>query len=97
MTWKINYLEHVKTTGLVLQVIWQCSLEKPPYMVKTTGEIGFDYVDPEIPYDDLTEEIVIGWVKDKLGQKEVERIEQSLALSLLNNETNKNETGFPWG
>ena len=52
-----------------------------------------------IPYEDLTEEIVIGWIKETLGESEIYSIEESLARQI---EHQKNPpptpqvTPLPW-
>jgi hypothetical protein len=52
-----------------------------------------------IPYEDLTEEIVVGWIKESLGEEGVLSIEASIQSQI---EAQKNppvtpqETPFPW-
>jgi hypothetical protein len=52
-----------------------------------------------IPYEDLTEEIVVGWIKESLGEEGVLLIEESIQAQI---EAQKNppvtpqETPLPW-
>jgi|688.fasta_scaffold759221_2 hypothetical protein len=53
-----------------------------------------------INYEDLTQEQVIAWVKNKLGQERVTKIENRLTnKSIISKSKNNNlnlETGLPW-
>jgi len=56
---------------------------------------------PEIiNYEDLTQEQVIAWVKNKLGQERVTKIENRLTNKSITSKIHNNnlnlETGLPW-
>ncbi len=53
----------------------------------STNNIGTQVVpiDPEtpfIPFDELTNEIVVGWTKDAMGEEQVKAIEDSIASQI---------------
>jgi len=56
---------------------------------------------PEIiNYEDLTQEQVLTWVKNKLGQERVSKIEERIINRATTSKANNNnlnlETGLPW-
>jgi len=64
-------------------------------------EVNGDPSDPTfIPYNELTEEIVIDWVKSFLGTSKINEIETSLQNSVTNQKLTKEaetvKTGLPW-
>jgi hypothetical protein len=65
------------------------------YSAGAYGSIGLEQPDPDeiIPYADLTPEIVIGWVQDKLN---VEEIEAALQAQLDEKHAPTKAAGLPW-
>jgi hypothetical protein len=59
------------------------------------GALALEQPDPDdiIPYANLTPEIVIGWVQDRLN---VEEIEDSLQAQLDEKNVQTTATGLPW-
>ena len=49
-----------------------------------------------VPYADLTETQVVGWVKDKLGADRVTQIETALDNQITEQKTPTKATGKPW-
>ena len=49
-----------------------------------------------IPYAELTQEEVLGWVKEALGEEEVENIETDLAARAAEREAPVTTSGVPW-
>jgi hypothetical protein len=102
MAWKINNMQHKTTDGFVIEVL--SAYEKqdgPGYASKLFSNKFEEIAGPEfIPYEDLTEDIVIGWVKDSLGPEEVLAVETSVdALAATKKEYIENppvESGKPW-
>ena len=95
--WEVNTLERELADGYVKKVIYRViGLDDSEEKVRATGEVELAKPDTLIPYKDLTESIVLGWVKTKLGTDEVVAIEKSLKneIALLN--TPVTENGKPW-
>ena len=69
-TWYIDKLEQLNNnSGIVRIVNYGIVSTDGIISTKETGEIYLntdDLINP-IPYTNLTEEIIIGWVKDRLG------------------------------
>ena len=67
------------------------------YSAGAYGSIGFERPETLIPYADLTEELVIGWVKEKIGGDEkVAEIEAALQAQLDEQRAPSKASGTPW-
>jgi len=63
------------------------------------GSIGLEAPaegDEVIPYEELTQEIVVGWVKEKLGEEQVASTEAALATQIADQLAPKSASGIPW-
>jgi hypothetical protein len=49
-----------------------------------------------IPYEDLTQEIVIGWVKTALGEEGLTSMEEALSSQIEEQNSPKMSHGTPW-
>lgn len=103
-TWKIYNLERQTENGLVIEVTYGCIGVSTNFKTRQTGILGLegDPTDPNfVAWEDLTEEIVIGWVKDELGTEKVNEMETKIEDRLTGREeelSNKTtEEGLPWG
>ena len=95
--WEINTLERELADGYVKKVIYRVKgIDGSEEKARATGEVKLAKPDTLVPYKDLTEAQVIGWVKTKLGTDEVTAIEKSLEdeIALIN--TPVEATGKPW-
>jgi hypothetical protein len=102
-TWAIASLERHTSDGIVYTAHWTLSAsadaEGSAPSASAYGSIGLEAPtegDPVIPYDELTEEIVIGWVKDKLGEEQVTSTEEALAAQIAEQLAPSKATGTPW-
>ena len=96
-TWEVNTLQRELADGYVNKVIYRVKgIDGSEEKARATGQVYLEKPETLIPYKDLTEEIVLGWVKTKLGTDEVAAIEKSLEdqIALIN--TPVHETGKPW-
>jgi len=103
-TWTIHQLERKSDDGFVFNVHWRYSFTDTDdsgktYYADTHGVASYTQ-DPEsenyIPYEDLTEEIVIDWVKDYLGEEGLENMENNLSQQIENQKNPPVLTGVPW-
>lgn len=106
ISWKVEQLIRDAITGVVKKAEWRCTadeLDEESVVQGTTNMIGvvalFD-ADPDaegfVPFESLTEEVAISWVKEVLTTEVVEQYELQL-LSELNLKLNPvEETGTPW-
>jgi hypothetical protein len=101
-TWKINDIRSTTSTGEVFEVIWvvralrgtcQASYDGKTSLVTNPNQLNF------IPFENLTEEQVILWVKNVVNVSNIEE----LALQALNTLHPPEEvvapirSGVPWG
>lgn len=92
--WSISNLERLTADGFVILAKFGCSANDG---VNTTGMTSAacwtqDPDKPIIPYDDLTEEIVLGWVKEAAPDTEANL---QVTLDLMAAPTQA--AGMPWG
>ena len=100
-TWEINTLERDVADGYVTKIIYRVKgIDGSEEKHRETGEVRF--VKPSslpsdfIAYEKLTSDIVIGWLKAKLGTDEVALIEKYIddKITLIN--TPVTVVGKPW-
>ena len=98
--WKVNDVESVIADGGVTNVKWSCSASGEAGEYAVNG--GEAILEPDvtssdfISYDDLTESVVMGWVKDSLGEEEVASIEEVLTAKVTAQMSPTSQTGLPW-
>ena len=97
-SWKIAQLERETQDGYVYTAHYTVSAEDGTYSAGAYGSIGLERPEDDlIPFDALTEETVIGWVKDKLTQEKVDEVEAALQSQLDEKRTPTRAAGVPWG
>jgi energy-coupling factor transporter ATP-binding protein EcfA2 len=96
-TWGINTLERETDDGFVFTAHYGISADDGTYSSSAYGSVGFQRPDNLIPYNQLQEETVIGWVKEALGGDEkVAEIETALQSQLDEQRNPSKATGVPW-
>ena len=105
-TWEVNTLERELADGYVKKVIYRVKgIDGSEEKARATGQVELDKPDTLVPYKDLTESTVLGWVKAKLNTevdedgKAVNRvalIEKSLEDEIARINTPVTATGKPW-
>jgi hypothetical protein len=90
-TWKIKSLQtvdEVNETDFVTTILYRVNcteeVDGKEYKASTLGSVIIVPKEEEgfVPYADLTEEQVVGWVKESLGKEGVDSIEKSLASQI---------------
>ena len=97
-TWAIANMEHYISDGVVFTVHYTVNAEDGIYSSGAYGSVGLEKPEPGnmIPYADLTEEIVVGWVKDHFGEEKVAEIEAALQAQLDQQHAPTTAPGVPW-
>ena len=96
-TWTINQLDRETVDGYVFTAHYSVNAADDTYSSGAYGSIGFERPDTLIPFSDLTEELVIGWVKEKIGGDEkVQEIQAALQAQLDEQRTPTKASGLPW-
>ena len=102
-TWKIFNLERTVEDHRVFRVHYtvtatsdQTNENGDPYKVRAGGEVDLEG-DVSIPFADLTEPVVLGWVQETLGGDEkVSEIQAELDTVLSEVITPTKSSGLPW-
>lgn len=94
--WKIAQLERETKDGFVFTAHYTVDANDGTYNAGAYGSIGFERPDNLIPYANLTEEQVIGWVKEALGTDKVLEIGQALLTQLEEQHNPTKAAGTPW-
>ena len=98
-TWQVNTLQRELADGYVNKVIFRCNGEDGTYKFRETGEVNLEKPSTLIPYADLTETQIIGWVKAKLDADNagtVANIEAAVENGINEQKTPTTGTGKPW-
>lgn len=89
-TWIVSqlecYPEYEGQSDVVTVVHWRMDGTDGEYTAGVYGSVGLtlDLDAPFTPYDNLTETQVIGWVKDALGEEQVDAYEANVAQQIEN-------------
>jgi len=97
-TWHIANLERETSDGFVFTAHYTVDAKDDTYSAGAYGSVGLERPaeDELIPFADLTEEQVIGWVKDKLGEEAVANVEAALQGQLDEQRHPSKAAGVPW-
>ena len=97
ITWNIAQLERHTADGIVFTAHYTVNANDGTYSAGAYGSVGLEAPeDDAVPYADLTPEIVIGWVKEKLGEDAVASTEEALASQIAEQLAPKSASGVPW-
>ena len=97
--YSIRQLQRNTSDGGVIDAHWQAVATEDKYNASAYGCVSFEPDSSDnnfIPFEDLTEEVVIQWVKDKLGEEYVTTLEQGLAAQIEDQKAPKVASGLPW-
>jgi hypothetical protein len=98
VTWRIAQLERLTEDGLVITAHYTVDANDGAYSAGAYGSQGFERPEEDvlIPYADLTEEIVVGWVQNALGDEKVAEVEAALQGQLDEQRHPTKAAGVPW-
>jgi len=71
-------------TDVVFTVHWDCTETDGEFSGRVYGSVGvtLDAESPFTPYAELTQEQVVSWVKDALGEEQVAALEANIAQQI---------------
>jgi hypothetical protein len=95
-TWKIANLERETEDGFVFTAHYTVNADDGTYTSGAYGSLGFERPDNLIPFSQLTEETVVGWVKEKFGEEKVAEIEAALQSQIDEQKHPSKAAGVPW-
>lgn len=89
--WKIENMELKPSVDSLNDVVctahWRVYGREEDLVTSVYGSVSFNTnIEPEnfLPYEELTEQQVVGWVKDYMGTEHVEALETALASQIEN-------------
>ena len=104
-TWKVANLDRNVADGRVSTVHYTVNALSDTvdpnsesggfYSAGAYGSLGFDG-EVTTPFADLTEEVVIGWVKEQFGAEKVAEIETALQAQIDEKVAPTKAAGVPW-
>jgi hypothetical protein len=94
-TWTIVNMDRLTADGFVVTVHYNVFATDGTYNASTYGTVGYTEQPGEtyVPYADLTQEMVVGWVQTSLGKDTVEASLQSQIDAQINP---VQAAGLPW-
>lgn len=94
--WKVANLERETADGFVFTVHYTVNASNEAYSSGAYGSLGLERPDNLIPFSDLTEDLVISWVKEKFGAEKVAEIEAALQAQIDEQQHPTKAAGVPW-
>lgn len=98
--WKILNLKRISNTGLVIEVIYEIVAKQGSNFETKKGKLTLtreSETEGFVPFEQLTETLVIQWVKNNLGNQEVNTIENNLLQKLQEKINLKQQINFSLG
>jgi hypothetical protein len=93
-TWNVVQMDRLTSDGFVVTVHYTVNAVDGDYTASTYGTVGYTKEDKMyIPYADLTETEVIGWVQNSLSK---DTVEAGLTEQIEAQKNPVQETGLPW-
>jgi hypothetical protein len=96
ISWNIASLERETSDGFVFTAHWTVNAVEGEYSASAYGSVGLERPDELIPYEDLTEETVVSWVQESMGEEQVESIEDNLLAQIAEQKAPQKAQGLPW-
>lgn len=96
--WKVIDLEYRKSDGVAIKVTSQYILEKDGVIERKIITLDLDEPSGDItPFEELTEDMVILWVKSKIDYQSIETsVLERLNERVLELENKDTENDLPW-
>ena len=102
-TWTISTMERNTSDGGVIVAHWRVNdsetVGEDTFFASAYGTASFTYdaSSPDfVPYDDLTESVVLGWCWSEEGGVDQDAVEASLTANINEQKTPTTEDGVPW-
>jgi len=96
ITWTIAQLDRETSDGFVFTAHYRINADNGTYTSGAYGSLGFERPDTLIPFSELTQEEVIGWVKEALTEEKVDEIESALSTNIAEQVSPTKASGVPW-
>jgi myo-inositol-hexaphosphate 3-phosphohydrolase len=92
--WNIQQMDRLTSDGFVVTVHYTVNAVDGDYTASTYGTVGYTQGEGSyVPYADLTEAEVVGWVQESLGK---DTVEEGLAAQITAQKNPVQQSGLPW-
>jgi myo-inositol-hexaphosphate 3-phosphohydrolase len=92
--WNVVQMDRLTSDGFVVTVHYTVNAVDGDYTASTYGTVGYTQGEGSyVPYADLTEAEVVGWVQESLGK---DTVEEGLAAQIEAQKNPVQEAGVPW-
>ena len=96
-TWRIANLERETADGFVFTAHYTVDGNDGTYSAGAYGSIGLERPESDlIPFADLTEDLVVSWILQKLGDEAVQNVHTALQNQLDEQRQPTKSAGVPW-
>lgn len=99
-TWKIYDLKRIIADGVVTDITYACESQLSGSGTRKIGELAVvGSVDDAdfVPYDNLTEDIILGWVTSSIDTAAIETLNSaSIAQAIADRAAITQSNGTPW-
>jgi myo-inositol-hexaphosphate 3-phosphohydrolase len=93
-TWNVVQMDRLTSDGFVVTVHYTVNAVDGDYTASTYGTVGYTQGEGSyVPYADLTEAEVVGWVQESLGK---DTVEAGLAAQIELEKNPAQKSGVPW-
>jgi hypothetical protein len=93
-TWNVVQMDRKSVDGFVTTVHYNVSAVDGEFTASTYGTVGYTQGESSyVPYAQLTQAVVVGWVQDSLGK---DTVEASLTAQIEAQKNPVQESGLPW-
>ena len=91
--WTISTLERETSNGFVITAHWQATATDGDYTASIYSTCSWADGTPVIPYENLTQETVLGWVWETVSKQATE---DALAANIALQKNPVTAQGLPW-
>jgi len=91
--WNVVQMDRKTSDGFVTTVHYTVSAVDGDFTASTYGTVGYTEEGSFTPYNQLTKDIVVGWVQTSLGK---DTVEAALTAQIDAQKNPVQESGLPW-
>ena len=91
--WNVVQMDRKTSDGFVTTVHYTVSAVDGDFTASTYGTVGYTEEGSFTPYNQLTKDVVVGWVQTSLGK---DTVEAALTAQIDAQKNPVQESGLPW-
>jgi hypothetical protein len=93
-TWSVVQMDRLTSDGFVVTVHYTVNAVDGDYTASTYGTVGYTQEEGSyVPFEQLTPEMVVGWVQTSLGK---DTVEEALSAQIEAQKNPIQVSGLPW-